>query len=198
MAASQESAADELLEAVRDTAGDDYEVFGEIARSPDGAVAYLARDLADQSLVALRVEPDPRSRDAYLLEVAKQLDSSVPAPADACPRCAAALRSWGRFCTKCGLDLWTGPAPGHKEADAHVLAAVKEAARGRYEVLGEMHRADGSGFVFFARELQTGRVEALRLRQEAGQQYSIGVTQVLQRAVEAPDPKAKAPRRQRS
>src|SRR5207247_2704553 len=46
---------DELLDAVRQTAGGEYEVFGEIARSQEGTIAYLARDRHDKKLVALRL-----------------------------------------------------------------------------------------------------------------------------------------------
>ncbi len=188
----------ELLDAVRETAASEYDVFGEIGRSPDGAVAYLARDRHDKKLVALRLTRGPGSE--YLLEVAKQLDASVPAPAGACPRCGAPLRSWGRFCTQCGFDQWTGsPARGELggQSAEELLAAVKQATAGKFEVLGEMSRAQGGGVVYFAREIATGKIEALRLRQERDQGYSIGLTNVLQRALDppAPDQGPRKPRR---
>jgi len=175
---------DELLDAVRQTAGGEYEVFGEIARSQEGTIAYLARDRHDKKLVALRLTRG--ASEEYLLEVAKQLDASVPAPGTGCPRCDAPLRSWGRFCTKCGLDLWTGPALAPTGSQEEVLKAVKQAMAGKFEVLGEMSRAEGGGTVYFARDIATGKIEALRLRQERGQDYSIGLTGVLQRALTPP------------
>ncbi len=183
----------ELLDAVRETATSEYEVYGEIGRSPDGAVAYLARDRHDKKLVALRLTRGPGHE--YLLEVAKQLDGSVPAPAGACPRCSAPLRSWGRFCTQCGFDHWTG-SPGEQSAE-ELLAAVKQATAGKFDILGQMSRAQGGGVVYFAREIATGKVEALRLRQERDQGYSIGLTNVLQRALDppAPDQSPRTPRR---
>jgi hypothetical protein len=184
--AAPAAARDELLDAVRQTAGGEYEVFGEIARSQEGAIAYLARDRHDKKLVALRLTPG--ASDEYLLEVAKQLDASVPAPGTGCPRCGAPLRSWGRFCTKCGLDLWTAPSLGPTGTTEDMLEAVKQATAGKFEVLGEMSRAQGGGAVFFARDIASGKIEALRLRQEAGgQDYSIGLTSVLQRALTPPD-----------
>src|SRR5712691_6168689 len=78
-------ARDELLDAVRETAASEYEVFGQIGRSPDGTVAYLARDRHDGKLVALRLRRSPQPGNEYLLKVAKQLDASVPAPAGTCP-----------------------------------------------------------------------------------------------------------------
>src|SRR3970282_615807 len=101
-----------------------------------------------------------------MLEIAKHLDASVPAPANACPRCGAALRSWGRFCTHCGLDIWTGPSGAHGQSKEEVFEAVKQAVAGRFEVLGEMSRAEGTGTVYFARDIATGKIEALRLHQE--------------------------------
>jgi hypothetical protein len=189
---------DELLEAVRDMAAGDFEVFGEISRSSDGTIAYLARDHHDTKLVALRLARSPTGNE-YLLEVAKHLDSTVPAPGTGCPRCGAPLRSWGRFCTQCGLDMWTGPAIGHAGSKEEVLEAVKQATAGKFEILGEMSRAEGAGSVYFARDIATGKIEALRLRQEQDKNYSIGLTGVLQRALASPDkpplPPRKPPRR---
>ncbi len=151
------------------------------------------RDRHDKKLVALRLTRGPGHE--YLLEVAKQLDGSVPAPAGACPRCSAPLRSWGRFCTQCGFDHWTG-SPGEQSAE-ELLAAVKQATAGKFDILGQMSRARGGGVVYFAREIATGKVEALRLRQERDQGYSIGLTNVLQRALDppAPDQSPRTPRR---
>jgi len=187
---------DELLEAVRETAAGEFEVFGEISSGPDGTAAYLARDRHDGKLVALRLSRDPHGTE-YLLEVATQLDASVPAPAGACPRCGATLRSWGRFCTRCGFDQWTGSggkgALGGQSAD-ELLAAVKQATAGKFEILGQMSRAQGGGVVYFAREIATGKVEALRLQQDRDQGYSIGLTNVLQRALDPPDQNPRKPR----
>jgi hypothetical protein len=176
---------DELLDAVRQTADSEYEVFGEIGRNEAGAIAYLARDRHDKKLVALRLTRG--ASDEYLLEVAKHLDATVPTSGTGCPRCGAPLRSWGRFCTKCGLDLWTGPTVGGAGSTTEMLEGVKQATAGKFEVLGQMTRAEGGGTVYFARDIATGKIEALRLRQEQGQEFSIGLTSVLRRAIESPD-----------
>src|SRR5207245_4229868 len=78
-----------------------------------------------------------------------------------------------------------------------LLAAVKQATAGKFEILGQMSRAQGGGVVYFAREIATGKVEALRLKQEKDQGYSIGLTNVLQRALDPPppDPDPHKPRR---
>ena len=171
---------DDLLDAVRETAGAGFEVFGEVARDPAGAVLYLARDLTHASLVALRAAP-AGPPDEYLLDVVHHLDASVPAPDGACARCGAPFTDWARFCGRCGANVW-GDAGGDATRSREELAnAVQEAARGRYEILGEMGRADGAGVVYFARDLASGRIVALRVQREADQQYSVGKTNVLRR-----------------
>jgi len=77
-----------------------------------------------------------------------------------------------------------------------VLEAVKQATAGKFEILGEMSRAEGAGSVYFARDIATGKIETLRLRQEQDKNYSIGMTGVLQRALDSPDRRPpKPPRR---
>jgi hypothetical protein len=171
---------DELLRAVREAAAGDFDVLGEIGRGRDGTVAYLARDRADAGLVALKVAPS-KTGNEYMLDVAKELDATVPAPPSECPGCGAALRGWNRFCTQCGLNLWSDRSAGDRWNKADLLKAVEDATRGKYEIIGEMARSGGNGVVYFARELQTGKIEALRLQQEGEREYSIGLTGVLQR-----------------
>jgi len=121
------------------------------------------------------------ARNEFVLDVAKQLDGTVPAPPSDCPRCGAAVRGWHRFCTQCGINLWSDRSAGQRWDKADLLKAVQEATRDKYEILGEMDRSEGGGIVYFARELATGKIEALRLQQEAGAEYSIVLTGVLQR-----------------
>src|SRR2546428_11772962 len=164
----------------------------------DGRGASVPRGRHDGKLVGLRLSrsPPPSPGNEYLLEVAKELDASVPAPAGACPRSGAPLRSWGRFCTQGGFDHWSGPpgGAGGGQSDEELLAAVKHATAGKFEILGQMSRAQGGGVVYFAREIATGKVEALRLKQERDQGYSIGLTNVLQRALDPPPPGPDTPK----
>jgi hypothetical protein len=65
-----------------------------------------------------------------------------------------------------------------------MLDAVRSAAAADYEVLGQMRWEDGGGVVYFARQLNNGKLTALRLqRQTSGsaddESYALGQTQVL-------------------
>lgn len=170
---------DPLLAAVREAAGLEYTVLGEIGRTPEGTIAYLARDVANERLCAFRLTPSGVAND-YVLDLAAHLDQSVPAPPSTCPTCRAPVRGWARFCTQCGRNLWSDHAAGEQWAKDELLVAVRDTTRGKFEILGEMDHAGGKGSVYFARDLASGRIEALRLEHEAGSDYSIGLTGVLQ------------------
>jgi hypothetical protein len=175
--------------AVRAAAAPDYEVLGEIARKEhEGAVLFLAKARAG-GLVALRLTRNPTTQE-YFLELLKQLDPSLPSPEGTCGKCGASFSDWARFCSKCGTPLWGDPtAHASGRAREDLRAAVEEAAQGRYEILGEMGHSDGPGVVYFARDLTTHRIEALRVRPESTTDFSIGKTNVLRRlsvSVEAP------------
>ena len=173
-------ARDEFLEAVRAAAAGDFDVLGEIGRVPGGAIAYLARDLASGKLVALSLTGGS-SGSEYLLDVANRLDSNLPAPPSTCAHCNAPVRGWNRFCTQCGVDLWSDQSLGDRWTKQDLLEAVKQASRGKFEILGEMNRSEGGGVVYFARDLETGKIEALRLQTDREGDYSIGLTGVLNR-----------------
>ncbi len=204
-AAGDDARGARFLAAVRRAVAGDYDALGELGRGADGVIVYLARELSTGHLVALRLTPgDHTARDAgeMWLEVLRRLDDTVPAAGAHCPRCERALAGWGRFCGHCGADL-AGVAPGGPGAaggttPAELLRAVQEAARGRYEVLGEMARAEGGGVVYFARDLRDGAITALRLQRQADasgrtQQYQLGRTQVLRSVADLLDgPRAPA------
>lgn len=181
-----------LLQAVQKAVAGEHEILGELGRGDRGKVVYLAREVASGHLVALQLLPATDAAGDLWLEVVRKLDASVPSVEGACPRCGKAVVGWGRFCGHCGADLSgvAGAAAGRGAATDALLRVVKEAARHRYEILGQMDRAEGGGVVYFARELGTGRIVALRLQREASapagaEQYSLGVTQVLSSVVNA-------------
>jgi TPR repeat protein len=187
---------DKFLRAVRDAAEGEYEVLGEMGRGQRGAIVYLARDLSAERLVALRLEQGD-TPDEFTLEVVKQLDSSMPAVESSCPKCGAPQRGWGRFCPQCGSDLSGLSAELHSSED--LLQAVKDASAGEFEVLGEMDQAEGGGRVYFARDLVSGGLVALRLLKEktagGAEEYALNKTRVLKPLAEelVGDAPAKAP-----
>jgi TPR repeat protein len=169
---------DELLRAVKEAAAAEYEILGEMGRGERGSVVYLSRERVSQKLVALKLRPDGGE---YELSVLRELDASVPAMGNKCPSCKVDLVGWGRFCSHCGKDL-SGTRSGEASRE-ELLRAVQGAAEGEYEVLGEMQRSEGGGVVYFARELKSGRLVALRLTREqesdGTESYALGVTQVI-------------------
>jgi TPR repeat protein len=169
---------DELLRAVRAAAAAEFEILGEMGRGERGSVLYLSRERTSQKLVALKLRPDGGE---YELSVLRELDASIPAIGDTCPSCKVDLVGWGRFCSHCGKDLSdTGPVEASRK---ELLAAVQRVAEGEYEVLGEMERSEGGGVVYFARELESGRLVALRLiheqQSDGSASYELVVTQVI-------------------
>ncbi|MEO7038578.1 MAG: PEGA domain-containing protein [Gemmatimonadaceae bacterium] len=169
---------DELLRAVKDAAAAEYEILGEMGRGERGSVVYLARERVSKKLAALKLRPDGAE---FELSVVRELDASVPAMGNKCPSCKVDLVGWGRFCSNCGKDL-SGTRSGEASQE-ELLKAVQSAAEGEYEVLGEMQRSEGGGVVYFARELKSGRLVALRLTREqesdGSESYALGVTQVI-------------------
>ncbi|UCC71412.1 MAG: hypothetical protein JSV86_13580, partial [Gemmatimonadota bacterium] len=173
------------LEAVKDAAADEFEVFGEIGRGDDASTVYLARDRADQLLVVLRLEAEPGAAGEYSLDVVKQLDASLPGPGGHCPSCGEPPRRWRRFCTACGHDLLGAPWMGDEYSREETFEAVREAAEGAYEILGEMPLSEGAGVIYFGRDIATGGLTALRLRLETSGddviECSLGPTTVWKR-----------------
>ena len=172
---------DPFLKAVQDAAAADFAVLGEIGRGAEGMIIYLAREATSRRLVALRLQREGTLADEFSLEVVRHLDNSMPAPESRCFKCGKAVKGWARFCSYCGADL-SGAAP--KEGDAAeralMIEAVKEAVAGQYEVLGEMSRNEGGGAVYFARDLATQKIVALRLQREAGgEEFSLGLTTAM-------------------
>ena len=177
-APDRESSTEELLRAVREAAAAHYEILGEMGRGERGSVVFLAREQTSRKLVALKLRPDGAE---YELSVMRELDASIPAASYQCPSCNAELVGWGRFCSHCGGDL-SGVHAG-KDSRKDMLAVVHEAAKGRYDVLGEMERPEGGGEIYFARELTGGRLVALRLTRaqesDGTESYALAVTQVI-------------------
>jgi len=160
-----------------------FEIIGELGHTAAGQMVYLAREKAGTALIAIRVEYT--SPGTFTFSILRKLDTSVPAAGVSCPYCRASLPGWGRFCGQCGANITTVRKRMRVSGDAvEMLNAVRSASAGEYEVLGQMIWEDGRGAVYFAREIKTGRLTALRLqRQEKtgpeSEEYALGQTRVL-------------------
>jgi TPR repeat protein len=185
------SVEDRLLRTLQSSLKGQFELFGELGRGQDGRIVYLARELASGRLVALQLSPTGSKTLAgedYWFEVVRTLDATIPAVDSDCPKCNKPLGGWARYCRHCGTDLGGPVGNESSEPDADLLHDVREVARGRYDVLGQMSRTEGGGLVYFARELATGKLVALRLQREreaasGNERYSLGLTGVLRSSV---------------
>jgi serine/threonine protein kinase/Cdc6-like AAA superfamily ATPase len=150
---------DPLVRAVKEAAGDAFEVIGDLDPTQLDPKAYLAREASTRRLVGLRLVREGDG-ESYLLDVLQRLDDTVPAPERPCPNCSLPLNHWGRFCVKCRANVarWGEARLGPVE----LRAAVHAAAARDYDVLGEVERP-GAPFVTFAREKRGGRLVALRM-----------------------------------
>jgi hypothetical protein len=162
----------------RATAGE-FEILGELGRRTDGGIAYLARDLVEPRLVALRLEQSPGGRHNYVLDVLKELDATLPSIGKGCPRCSAPPRGWGRYCPACGFDLSGLSETRGRVADTKLQSVVKAAAGDDYQILGEMPQAEGGGAVFFARERGRRTIVGLRVRKGRSRGYALERTAIL-------------------
>jgi hypothetical protein len=175
-----------LYVAVREAAAGTFDVLGELGSLPTGGVVYLAREIAGEALVVLKLEPgdDGAGGTQYFLDVGHELDGSVPDVEMRCPRCKAKMRQWARFCTQCGLDVsGEAPASGEHASRAALREKVRAATQGEYEFLGDIPRSEGGGLVYFARDLTDGKIVALRLQKDMNKKFAVGVTRTL-KAVE--------------
>jgi hypothetical protein len=155
----------------------EYEILTRLGFGRGDAPVYLARELVTDTLVGLRLPPLSFGSDAqeYGLEIVRQLDNGLPDIETRCSHCGATLRQWSRFCSNCGRDI-SGIAPSAAGQTREVLRALaRTAAADRYDVLGEMTRAEGGGLVYFAREISTGKIVGLQI--EPGPEATVTMTE---------------------
>ena len=181
---------DAVWEALARALSGEYDIVGRIVIGRSGAPVYLARELVTGNLVALRLPPLVSGSDAREsgLEIVRQIDGSLPGIVAQCSHCGAKVRQWARFCTRCGRDIsGLDPSAAGQSRD-QLLALAQRHAAGKYEVLGDMTRADGGGLVFFGRDLATGDIAALQLELGPNAVITMTTTQFA-----APDPSIHIP-----
>jgi eukaryotic-like serine/threonine-protein kinase len=153
---------DDVLGTIRDALGTAFDILGEMGREGDKAVAFLARDNNTGRLVALKVANDgvQRPGSELALSIRRALDSTVPAQAETCVSCGAAMKSWARFCAICNRDQ---AGRGNGDVVAREAVAAGQIPDDEYELLGEMPRAEGGRPVYFGRRHDTGTIVALHI-----------------------------------
>ena len=182
--------ADHLLHTARRIAGAAFDILGELGRAGGERIAYLAREGRAGDLVALTLEgvetATKRGHDPSFT-VRRTLDSLIPASGLRCPACNSDTPTWTRFCPFCNHDLSGGPPPVSDQNTGRMLAQT--AARGRFELLGDMERSEGGSPVYFGRDPTTAELVALRLEPkddpEAPVPFTLSVTQRIAAVVAA-------------
>ncbi|NJD11320.1 MAG: serine/threonine protein kinase, partial [Gemmatimonadetes bacterium] len=175
--------------AIRQAARGQFDVLGELGRGELTGTHFLARELTSGDLVALGFDP---AAGAAGIRVSRTLDASVPAAGAICPICATRLQNWGRYCGRCGTDLAVRTAVETRSSRAELRRIVQRQVEPRYELLGDMVRAEGGAPVYFALDPDAGDVVALTLEEATGgaggaAAYSVNVTSTFRslRAAEA-------------
>lgn len=171
---------DELIRQVEEATDDVYQVVGEIGSDPSRR-GFLARERETGALVALSLVSDE-------LRVLHRLDAAVPTDGSSCANCGGALAAWSDACPACGARIVGDAFPdaSTEEARSLLLDEVRSASEGEYEVIGAMDGAAGS--VYFAREMEGGRLVTLALQAEDEEDdaCSLAATWIAPTAAPAP------------
>jgi hypothetical protein len=157
---------DPLIRRIEEATGDAYEVVGRLG-ADEARPGLLARERETGTLAAFALMGDE-------LRILSRLDAAVPTDGASCAACHAPLAAWTDACPSCGARILGDDFPDTPRARAVLLAEVRGASEGEYDVLGSM---DGTaGTVYFARELDGGRLVALALHAEDDDACSLAAT----------------------
>jgi hypothetical protein len=156
---------DELIRQIEEAAEDAYRIVGVVGAN-ESRLGFVAQARESGALVALSLAGDE-------LRVHSRLDAAVPVDGSRCAECSRALGAWVDACPRCGARITGDEIPGAHAPAARdtLLAEVRRASQGTYEVLGVMDGAPGS--VYFAREAVGGALVALALRAEYEDECSL-------------------------
>ncbi|HEX8672158.1 MAG TPA: hypothetical protein VF710_09725 [Longimicrobium sp.] len=147
---------DELIRQIEEATDDAYQVVGRLG-AHEARPCFLARERESGTLAALSLTGDE-------LRILSRLDPAVRTGGSSCAGCHAPLAVWTDACPSCGARIAGDDFPDTPEARDVLLAEVRTASEGEYDVLGAMDGAAGT--VYFARELDGGRLVALALHAE--------------------------------
>lgn len=171
---------DELIRQIEEATDDAYEVVGQLG-ADEARPGFLARERETGTLAAFSLIGDE-------LRILTRLDAAVPTAGSSCAGCRASLAVWTDACPSCGARIVGDDFPDAAEARDVLLAEVRAASEGEYDVLGAMDGAAGT--VYFARELEGGRLVALALQAEDEEDDACSLTATWL----APSAGASAPR----
>ncbi|HEX8451946.1 MAG TPA: hypothetical protein VF647_07615 [Longimicrobium sp.] len=172
---------DELIRQIEEATDDAYQVVGQLG-ADEARPCFLARERETGTLAALSLTGDE-------LRILSRLDAAVPAGGSSCAGCHAPLDVWTDACPSCGARIAGDDFPDTSEARTVLLAEVRSASEGEYDVLGAMDGAAGT--VYFARELDGGRLVALALHAEDEEDDACSLTPTwLAPSTAAPTPRA--------
>lgn len=172
---------DELIRQIEEATDDAYQVVGQLG-ADEARPCFLARERESGTLAALSLTGDE-------LRILSRLDAAVPTGGSSCAGCHAPLAVWTDACPSCGARIAGDDFPDTPEARGVLLAEVRGASEGEYDVLGAMDGAAGT--VYFARELDGGRLVALALHAEDEEDDACSLTPTwLAPSTAAPTPRA--------
>jgi hypothetical protein len=162
----------QLYEALRSSTEGDYALVGELD-ADQGWMAYLA--VAHAGSPAILLLHQTEDGDQFDLQVVDALDGSLAVGRTHCPACGTTADGWPRFCAGCRRDLSGVAADSAVPGGAadELLQAVREASAGVYEVLGALPHREGGGAMYFAREVEGGRIAGLVLEREGNDELSL-------------------------
>jgi TPR repeat protein len=156
--------ANSIMERVREAVAGSYDLLGALGTDEHGEQLFLARELSTGSLVGLAVNQEDADGTEFSVEPRRTLGQTITVKGSVCPECKTELPDLERFCFQCGADLSGVVAPEGSPEATRALNALASAIAGRFEILGRMDREGRTGMLYFARELATQRIVALRLR----------------------------------
>jgi len=171
---------DELIRQIEEATDDAYQVVGQLG-ADEARPGFLARERETGTLAALSLIGDE-------LRILSRLDAAVPTGGSSCAGCRSPLAVWTDACPSCGARIVGDDFPDTPEARDVLLAEVRAASEGEYDVLGAMEGTAGT--VYFARELEGGRLVALALQAEDEEDDACSLTATwLAPSADAPMPR---------
>ena len=168
------TAADQLLDSVREAAGRAFTVVGHLGPNAHGVPAFLASDptTGELTILLLQAESGPGEEEAFGLVEIRTLDAAAPTFGARCHTCDAPLPNWEPQCPVCRADA-AGVVSDADHSPPFLLEIVRALAGDEVEVLGAMRREVGGGEVYFARRRGANQLSVVRLVRDEPSGYAL-------------------------